>query len=510
MWTQWWVLAALQPLAAQAPVPAAPTASPLPLRVLWKLPLGSLSFGGGAVADANGDGVLDIAFSTYFGEGKVRVVSGRDGAPIWSYDASIHPGTGDSCLDASCRFVDLTGDGTLELVVPVSNTSQVLAFDAATGGKRWTYEAGKAECIDTPPWIGSIDGKPSIVVGTFQGRLHVVDATNGARLRTVRVVDKGAVQSCAAVLDLNGDGHEDYVATSFNGDGRVVAVDGVRKSTSAAGGTDAGAATSAPPSPPGAEVYDELNSQLWHVQTTSKMLYHGPSVGDLDADGKADLVIGSYDGKVYAVRADGTALWTTPKVERYIMGPTALGDIDGDGAIDVLVAGDKVTALRGKDGSVMWSTPFTKKAVGSWSVTRGVSIADLDGDGGLDVAALDGRGVFKAFRGKDGTLIHEFNAGELCDRAVTMNSHVPLIADFDADGKVDVFFVVGAANPEKQGDSAGVAVCLTGFTGPARREGGELNGWFMHRHDPHNTGNVATPLPEALTESLLKALGAAR
>lgn len=451
--------------------PSAPSSS---LRVLWKVPLKSTSFGGGAVADVNADRIMDVAFCTYFGDSKVRVLSGKDGKAIWEYDAAPHSGTGDACLDASCRFVDLTGDGSLELVVPVSNTSQVIAFDAATGKKLWTYEAGRGECIDTPPWIGPIDGATRVVVGTFKGRLHVIDGRTGTRVRTVQIVGKGAVQSCPVVMDLNADGHQDYLATSFNGDGRIVAADG------AAEGASDGAANGAV-------------HELWHVQTDSTMLYHGPSVGDLDGNGAPDFVIGAYDGKVYAVKQDGTKLWTTDKIERYIMGPTAIADVDGDGKPEVIVASDKVTVLRGHDGSVVWSIPFDA-ASGAWSVTRGVSIADMDGDGKPDLCALNGRGKFKALRGSDGALLYEFDAGPLCERTVEMNSHVPLIADFDGDGRVDVFFVVGHGNGQKPDEGTGVAVCLTGFAGAAKNNDGSLNGWFMHRHDPQNTGNVATPL----------------
>jgi outer membrane protein assembly factor BamB len=482
---------------AVSPPPSASTsASSSPLRVLWSVPLKSTSFGGGAVADVNADQILDVAFCTYFGDSKVRVLSGKDGQEIWAYDAATKPAKGDACLDASCRFVDLGSDGSLELVVPVSNTSQVFAFDAASGAKRWTYEAGYGECIDTPPWIGSIDGAVRVVVGTFKGRLHVIDAVAGTRIRTVQIVGKGAVQSCPVVMDLNADGRDDYLATSFNGDGRIVAADGAARDDLPATqpAPVQGEDNNKPATPPAVH-------ELWHVQSSSKMLYHGPSVGDLDGDGAADFVIGAYDGKVYAMRKDGTKLWTTEPIERYIMGPTAIADVDGDLKPDVIVASDKVTVLRGHDGSVVWSVPFDS-ASSAWSVTRGVSIADMDGDGMPDLCAMNGRGIFKVLRGSDGATLHEYDAAQLCTHKVTSNSHVPLIADFDGDGKVDVFFVVGYGSSQKLDEGTGVAVCVTGFGGPARTKDGALNGWFMHRHDQHNTGNIATPLPESLRKRL--------
>ncbi len=70
-----------------------------------------------------------------------------------------------------------------------------------------------------------------------------------------------------------------------------------------------------------------------------------PAVGDIDADGTADIVVAftfgdMADGAVVAVRADGRPLWPKP----YLLpkGPGAgpsIADVNGDGKADVIVGG---------------------------------------------------------------------------------------------------------------------------------------------------------------------------
>lgn len=441
-------------------------------RVLWHVPINAPSFGGAAAADVDGDGLLEIAFATYFGDSAVRVLNGEDGSVHWMHQGGGESRTGE-CLDASLKFADLDGDGALELVVPVSNTSLVLAFDAASGERLWTYEAGHGECIDTPPTIADADGDGDleIIVGTFKGRLHIIDGATGKGQHMLKVAP-GAVQSGATVMDLDGDGVMDYVAANFRGDHRVHAVSGrvddipntvFRKDRTV--------------------VIDEPR-ELWHVQTGGHM-YHGCSVADLDQDGTPELIIASYDGLVYAIRAkDGSLLWKVDPDERYIMAPTTVADLDGDGVPEVILTSERITVINA-DGTIRYSRVVEDPAKPSWGITRGVAVADLDGDGGLDLAFANGRGQLRVVRGSDGEPLFSFDPTELHGRAMTTCSHCPTIADFDGDGKLDVFYVVGSANMQTK-EFHGRAICLTGFAG-------EGEGWTMFRHDLGNTGNLATP-----------------
>jgi outer membrane protein assembly factor BamB len=422
----------------------------------WTVPLGAPSFGGGAIADADGDGAMDIAFATYFGDARVRVLRGRDGSELWSYhDPSPQR---DDCYDASVRFTDL--DGRRAVVAPCSSGCRVLALDAAAGGVIWSTYLGDGECIDTPPFIGPVDrdGAVGIVVGTFKGKYHVLDAA-GKVTRTIPIAP-GAVQSCPIVMDLNSDAVPDFIGGNFKGDHALHAIDGA------------------------------TGAELWKVQTGSH-IYHGPSVWNPTGDGSPHFVFGSYDGKVYSVNAAGKADFIADPAERYIMGPTAILDIDGDGPDECIVACEHITALNGK-GEILWKGDVTPKQ--GWdAVTRGVAIADLNGDDRADLAYLTGDGLFRVLDARDGSLISEYDASGACGagKKVSQSSHGPVIADLDGDGLLDVFFVVGGVDDRKDGEPIrrfGAAVCLTGFAGKASAQ----NKWPMFRHDDRNSGNVKT------------------
>jgi outer membrane protein assembly factor BamB len=477
------------PRGGEPPQPLA-TAAPLTgPRLLWTFPLHSLSFGAAAVADVNADGCNDVAFGTYFGDASVHVLSGKDGHQLWAYHDK-DPNR-DDCYDASCRFADLHGDGHLELIVPCSSGCKVLCFDAADGRVLWDTDVGlkNGECIDTPPAIVDADGdgKPDITVGTFKGRYHVLH-TDGAIARTLKVAP-GAVQSCPLVMDLNGDGVPDFVAGNFKGDNALHAVSG------------------------------KDGRELWKVATDPKPgkvsgdIYHGPSLGriytDMGSDGltqqaapRTVLTFAAYDGHVRAVDpASGAVLWDATPGDRYFMSPTAMADLGG-GDVVTFAACEWITAING-NGTIRWHVPV-REGGGYDSVTRGVAIADLNGDGVPDVAYLTSRGLFRVLDSRDGHMIYEYDAGTSADgHKAGEGSHGPVIADLNGDGHLDVFFVVGGFYPSPDQKDAqgkpvqarwGEAICLTGFPGKAS----PTNCWPMMRHDAQNTGNAGTPLEPGL------------
>jgi D-alanyl-D-alanine-carboxypeptidase/D-alanyl-D-alanine-endopeptidase len=428
------------------------------LEVAWTVPIGSNSFGGGAVADVDGDGRLEVAFASYFFDGRVRVLNGEDGSELWSWRSRPERPQGD-CLDASLKFADLDGDGRLELVVPVSSGCCVHVFDAKTGEKRWTYETGPGDCIDSPPAIVDVDGDgaPELVFGSFRDRVHVVDGKTGKRERLIEGWG-GFVQTGVIVTDLDGDGVVDFVAGSFRGKqgNRVTAKCG------------------------------KTGKELWRYGIgesprggPSLGIYHGASFGDLDGDGEVELVVSAYDGKVVALDGKtGAVEWSVSPGDRYFMGPVAIADLDDDAKPEVVACGQRLTVMSGA-GKLRYSRPLVGRA-SFGGAHRGASIADLDGDGKLDIAYLLDNGAFGVRRGFDGRLLYSLPARLAFDGRVMSNNHGPLLADLSGDGQLDAFYVIGHGSSRQAG--GGVAVCVTGFAGKGP-------GWPMLRHDLRNSGN---------------------
>ena len=435
--------------------------------VLWTFPVKSHSFGSAAYAVIDNEPV--VAFATYFGDASVHVLRAKDGKELWSYhDPDLKR---DDCYDASLKFADMNGDGKLDLIVPCSSGCRVLCFEAATGHIQWNTYLGDGECIDTPPWIGDCDGsgKASIVVGTFKSRLYVLRGSDGSIARSLTVAEGGAVQSCPVVVDLNYDGVSDFVATIFSRDKKQCGVYAVN-------GKD--------------------GSRMWRLPVGDS-IYHGPAIGTLPGpNGKPGtrLVTTCYDGHIRAINMEGSSRWDVVSGERYIMSPVTLAMLEGDITPAVITACEQIVVIDG-GGEVRWRKPVAPKGRAYESVSRGVAVADMDGDGVPDLAYLTSHGLFRVLSAK-GEVIYEFDAGSLLGEGHTASdcSHGPILVDLDGDGRLDAFFVIGGGGEAlaggKHAERYGLAVALTGFGGKAT----PTNAWTMMRHDLGNTGNTATPV----------------
>lgn len=404
------------------------------LEILWKYDLKAPSFGSSALGDIDKDGKLEIVFGTYFNDENIYALNTEDGSLLWKYNTK-------SCNDASPVIFDVDKDGDLEVIISASATSIVYCFDGKTGAIKWTASTGYGFCIDSPAAIADIDSdeKWEVILGTFWGYVYAFNGEDGNKLWSIRLDPNSCIQSEPLILDANGDGNLDVVVTQFLGLHRIYALNG------------------------------KDGSILWESAEAKSDMYHNGSFADIDKDGNIDIVIGCYDGYVYCLNSkNGTLKWKK-NLGKYIAAPTSIADFNKDGLIEIFVPAYDNAYLLSSKGEIIWSYQ-----VGG-SMFRGGAISDIDCDGWLDIIFGSNDGKLYCLRGKDASLIFEFDingdwAGE--------NS--PVVADFNEDGKLDIFFVAGKAF-QSQNKNYGIAYAIT-FSrsfGP---------GWYMFRNDPYHSG----------------------
>lgn len=303
------------------------------------------------VADVDGDGDVEVMAATT--ERELTAFGATSGDEEFEHGLSTYGYT-------SPVVADLTGDGAGEIVVvDVRGTVSVVHPGGETVWRRSfdRYVWGQPLVDD---FTG--DGSPEVTVGMDSGRV-VQLAADGSVRWNVSTGSGSVTWSTAGRVDE--DSRAVVVATA---DGLVVALDG----------TD--------------------GRELWR-RDVGELAAVG-AVGDGDGDGSPEVYATGKDGSVWAFSgADGRVEWTVNVTGRPVqmMPPPALGDLDGDGESELIVAGNggAVSVLSPADGTVLATYERNVRLYAR------LSLAELDGDSGLEALAVygDGRVAALDYRG---------------------------------------------------------------------------------------------------------------
>ena len=444
----------------------------------WRQVVPGAAFGESspALVDANQDGVLDIAVGSH--DGKVWIFDGGSGAvtPNWP-QPTTNP------IDSSPSVADTDNDGVPELFVGSGSDNDRngalysfgldghVRFRSVLPDPDFPYGAP----VRTSPALGDVNGD------------GVVDATVGTlgvrSLWTVRGTDGGSPSghelfywddtmfSSPALADVNGDGRLDVIAggdstpggpTDWRG-GLVRAVSGT-------------------------------GALLWEFRLND-IVRGSVAIGDVDGDGKPEAVFGSGDyyhgsdsSRVFAVDAATGALKWSHDTDGVTNASPALADVNGDGRLDVAMGtfnsparglhGGSVYVLDGKTGG---DIPNWPQPTGGGVVVGGITTADVNGDGAQDLFVPTGAYI-AVLDGKTGQKLFNLSEGD----SVGFQSS-PAIADVDGDGRLDV---VAAGT---RTDGAGV---VYRWALPATAKLGAL-GWHQFHKDGRRSGSWTSTVPDA-------------
>lgn len=428
-----------------------------PPEVLWSFDLKSVSFGNSCADDIDSDGKLEIVFSTYFQDESIYALNAEDGSVLWSYKTN-------GANDAAPIIYDVDMDGKKEVVLHNSSNAKLYCFNGADGSIKWTQASVGT---DSPPSIADVnqDGKPEILGGNFAGELNCYRGETGEIIWQNNVVSNAVVQTEPVIADLDGDGQLDCVVASwrFENPNRIAAF-------KANDGT-----------------------LLWNCDIPNNKMYHGPTIADIDDDGKQEVIIGTYDGILYCLNgADGTVKWTyqlDPKF--YIGAPTTIGDINGDGKYEIAFIDYFNLVILRSNGTELWRYQMKEYSTSF----RGAIFTDMNNDNILDVVFGNTAGELIALNGPDGSEIFNMDLRAEYGKEFDINN-APICADFNGDGFYELFVIGGHGESTDITKNYGRAYMLStnSTTGPE---------WLMFRNN-HKRNAVVGIHESGIEENLLK------
>ena len=363
-------IAASKPLqpGLQFPVHYIPASGGLPQAKMWRSHV--------AFADVNGDGFADLGAVTRFGNGPFIWIS--DGAGNWSAAANGLPR--DEFHGGGIDFGDVNNDGKIDVAIAdISNGVSLWLGDGAGNWKPAPSGPLRVAAEDVKLGDFDHDGCTDLVLAAHEkeGVRAFRGDCRGNWIETSGGLPSSGWANSVVLADMNGDGHLDIVAT-YSAGPRVWLGNGR--------GTWADASAGLPTL----------------VDPNGQGLYWGVAVGDVNGDGKLDIVTGAAKPgvEVFLQGQDGTFRASLEGIRPMNALGVAVGDLDRDGKLDLVAVGkmspNQIAGVWGVfvykgDGAGHWSyVDDTGLPTTGMYRPWGVALGDMNGDGVLDIAVAFG------------------------------------------------------------------------------------------------------------------------